>query len=139
MVPFATGLWEVLVARSYVDRSIECAKACKYVVEEMVRPGDPVGHPSDFRNPFESCLRGRERLIARASIAQLVSGDNELTSRAAAVYRDLVKIYRCYDAYKTIFSILLAMDQPAYSPGWSCIVGFFQYPTNDAGTKEHCE
>lgn len=135
MFPFATDLWEILVARDYVDRFIECAEACKYVVEEIIRPGNPVGYPSDFRNPFESCLRARERLIARASIAQLASGDNELASCAAAVYRDLVKLYRCYDAYNTVVSILLATDQPAYSPGWSCIVGFSQYPRMTQGQK----
>jgi len=132
MFPFAINLWEILVARGYVDRFIECAEACGCVVEEIVRPGNPVGHPSDFQNPFESCLRARERLIARASIAQLASGDNELASHAATVYRDLVKLYRCYDAYNIVVSILLATDQPAYSPGWSCIIGFSQYPTNDA-------
>jgi len=132
MFPFATNLWEILVARDYVDRFVKCAEACNYVVEEIVRPGNPVGHPSDFQNPFESCLRARERLIARASIAQLASGDNELASCAANIYRDLVKLYRCYDAYNTVVSILLATDQPAYSPGWSCIIGFSQYPTNDA-------
>ncbi len=132
MFPFAMNLWEILVARDYVDLFIECAEACGCVVEEIVRPGNPVGHPSDFQNPFESCLRARERLIARASIAQLASGDNELASRAATVYRDLVKLYRCYDAYNIVVSILLATDQPAYSPGWSCIIGFSQYPTNDA-------
>ncbi|KAL9126337.1 MAG: hypothetical protein Q9175_007935 [Cornicularia normoerica] len=135
MFPFATNLWEILVARDYVDRFIKCAEACDHVIEEIVRPGNPVGHPSDFRNPFESCLRARERLIARASIAQLAAGDNELASYVAAVYRDLVKLYRCYDAYNKVVSILLKMDQPAYSPRWSCVVGFSQYPTNDAGTK----
>ncbi len=137
--PFATNLWEILVERDYVDQFTGCAKACDYVVEEMVRPGNPIGHPSDFRNPFESCLRARERLIGRASIARLASGDNEFASCAATIYRDLVKLYRCYDAYNTVVSILLAMDQPAYSPGWSCIIGFSQYPTNDAGREEHCE
>ena len=132
MFLFAINLWETLVARDYVDLFIECAEACGCVVEEIVRPGNPVGHPSDFQNPFESCLRARERLIARASIAQLASGDNELASRAATVYRDLVKLYRCYDAYNIVVSILLATDQPAHSPGWSCIIGFSQYPTNDA-------
>jgi len=132
MFPFATNLWEILVARDYVDRFIGCAEACGYVVEEFVRPGNPVGHLSNFRNPFESCLRARERLIARASIAQLASGDNELASCAATIYRDLVKLYRCHNAYNTVVSILLATNQPAYSPGWSCIIGFSQYPTNDA-------
>jgi len=132
MFPFATNLWEILVERDYVDRFIECAKACDYVVEEFVRPGNPVGHLSNFRNPFESCLRARERLIARASIAQLGSSDNELASCAATIYRDLVKLYRCHNAYNTVVSILLATNQPAYSPGWSCIIGFSQYPTNDA-------
>ncbi len=136
MFPFATNLWEILVARDHVDRFIQCAEVC---VEEVVRPGNPVGHPSDFRNPFESCLRARERLIARATIAKLASVDNELALEAAAIYRDPVKLYRCYDAYNTIVSNLLATDQPAYSPGWSCIIGLSQYPTNDAGTKERCE
>lgn len=68
MFPFATDLWEILVACDYVDRFIECTEARNYVVEEIVRPGNPVGHPSDFRNPFESCLRARERLIARACV-----------------------------------------------------------------------
>ena len=130
--PFATNLWEILVARNYVDRFIECAEACDCVVEEFIHPKNPVGHPSDFSNSFESCVRARERLIARASIAQLASDDNELALYAAAIYRDLVKLYRCYDAYNTIVSILLAMNQPAYSPGWSCIIGFSQYPTKDA-------
>lgn len=135
MFPFATNLWEILVERDYVDRFIECAKACDYVVEEFVRPGNPVGHLSNFRNPFESCLRARERLIARASIAQLASSDNELASCAATIYRDLVKLYRCHNAYNTVVSILLATNQPAYSPGWSCIIGFSQYPTNDAALE----
>ncbi len=139
MFPFATNFWEILVARDYVDRFIECAEACKHVVEEIIRRGNSAGHLSDSRNPFESCVRARERLIARASIAQLAAGDNELASCAAAVYRDLVKLYRCYDAYNTVVSILLATDQPAYSPGWSCVIGFSQYPTNDAGIKERCE
>ncbi len=133
--PFATNLWEILVARDYVDGFIKCAKACDYVVEELVRPGNPVGYPSNFRNPFESYVRARERLIARASIAQLVSGDNEFTSCAAAIYRDLVKLYRCYDAYNTVVSILFATHQPPYSPGWSCILGFSQYPTNDVAEE----
>ncbi len=130
MFPFAIDLWEILVAPDYVDQFIECAKACKYVVNEIVRPGTPVEHPSDFRNPFESCLRARERLIARASIAQLAqltSSDNKLASCAAAVYRDVVELYRCCDAYNTVVGILLATDQPAYSPEWSCIVGGSHY------------
>ena len=139
MFPFATNLWEILIARDYVGRFIECAEACGFVVEELICPGSPVGHPSDFRNPLESCLRARERLIGRASIARLVSSDNDFASCAATIYRNLVKLYRCYDAYKTVVSILLTINQPAYSPGWSCIIGLSQYPTNDTRTNEHCE
>lgn len=139
MFPFATNLWEILIERDYVDRFVECAEACGYVAEEIICPGKPVGHPSDYRDPFEACLRARERLIARASIAQLASGDNELAFYAAAIYRDLVKVYWCYDAYSIVVSILLATDQPAYSPGWFCIIRFSQYLINDAGTKERCE
>lgn len=69
MFPFATNLWKILVERDYVDRFIECVKACDYVVEEFVRSSNSVGHLFNFRNPFKSCLRVRERLIARASIA----------------------------------------------------------------------
>lgn len=137
--PFAIDLWEILVARDYVKGFIKCAEARTYVVEEIVRPGDPVGHPSDFQNPFQSCLTARERLIARASIAQLASGKNEFASCVATIYRDLVKLYRCYDVYRAIVLKLLTVDQPAHSPGWSCIIGFSQYPTDEAGTKEHCE
>lgn len=128
MFPFAKNLWEILLARGHVDMFIECAKAFDYVVEEIVRPGNPVEHPSNFRNPFESYLGARERLIARASIAQLVSGDNKIASCAATIYCDLVKLYRCYDAYKIVVSTLHATDQPAYPPGWSCIIGYSQYP-----------
>lgn len=108
--PFAIDLWEILTERDYVDRFIECAEACNYLVEKTVRPGNPIEHSSDFRDFFEACLRARERLIARASIAQLASGDNELASCVAAIYRDLVKLYRCYDAYNIIVLILLATD-----------------------------
>ena len=139
MFPFATNLWEILIAPNYVDPFIECAEACGFVAEQLICPGDPVGHPSDFRNPFESSLRARERLIGRASIAWLASRDNDFASRAATIYRDLVKLYRCYDAYKTVVSTLLHINQPAYSPGWSCIVGLSQYPTNDTRINEHCE
>ena len=139
MFPFATNLWEILIARDYVDQFIECAEACGFVVEELTCPGDPVGHPCDVRNPFESCLRARERLIGRASIAWLASSGDDFASRAATIYRDLVKLYRCYNAYKTVVSDLLLINQPAYSPGWSCIIGLSQYPTNDTRTNEHCE
>ncbi len=139
MFPFATDLWEILVARDYADRFIECAEACDCIVEEIVCPGSPVGQSSNFQSPFESCLGARERLIARASIAQLASNDNELASSAAIIYRNLVKLYRCYDAYKTVVAILLSTDQPPYSPGWSCTIGFSQYPTHHAGTRERCE
>ena len=139
MFPFATNLWEILVTRKDVDRFIQCAEACGYVVDELVRPGEPVGRPSDFRCPFDSRMVARERLIGRASIARLVSGDSEFASCTATIYRDLVKLYRCYDAYNTVVLALRATDHPPYSPGWSCIIGFSQYPTNDAGTKEHCE
>jgi len=136
MFPFAPDIWEILVARDYANRFIEGAEACGHTVEESIRPGSPVGQPSDLWSPFESCLGARERLIARASIAQLASGDNKLTSSAAIIYRDLVKLYRCYDVYGNVVSTLLTIDQPAYSPGWSCTIGFSQYPTNHAGIRD---
>lgn len=133
--PFAIDLWEILVERDYVNQFTECAKACDYVVEKNVHPGNPVGRPSEFRNRFESCLRARERLIGRASITRLASGNNKFASCAATIYRDLVKLYRCYDAYKTLVSMLLATDQPTYTPGWSCVTGLSRYPTVMQGEK----
>jgi len=138
MFPFATDLWEILVALDYANQFIECAKACDCLVEEVVHPGSPVGQSSDFWSPFESCLRARERLIARALIAQLASGLNELAPSAAPIYRDLVRLYECYDASKTLVALLLDTDQPLYSPGWSCIIDSSQYPSPHVGTKR-CE
>ena len=137
--PFATNLWETLVARNYVGRFIKCVEGCGYVVEENVRPGHPVRHLLDVWRPCESCLRARERLIGRASIARLASGDSEFASGAATIYRDLVKLYRCSEVYNIVISNLLNTDQPPYPPGWSCTVGFSQYPTNNEATEEHCE
>jgi len=137
--PFATNLWEVLVTRDYVDKFVLCSKACGYVVEENIRPGMPVGHPSDIHNSFESYLRARERLIGRALVARLASSNDDFAFCAAGIYRDLLKIYRCYDVYNTIVTLLLDLDQPPYSPGWSCIIGSREYPTIKAEIEEHCE
>ena len=124
MVPFATDIWEILVERKYVDDFIICAQHCGYGVEKNIHPGHSIEEPSDLRSSFGSCMRARERLVGRASIAQLVSNDNDFDRDAANVYRNLVKLYRCYNAYNKVVSLLLAIDQPLYSPRWSSTIGF---------------
>ena len=139
MFSFVTDLWEILIACDYINQFIKCTEACNYVVEEIIRPGNPAEHSSDFQNPFESCLRAHEWLIAWALITQLASGNNEQAFSVATIYHSLMKLYWCFDVYNTVVSILLATDQPAYSSGWFCIIKLSQYLTNYTGTKDHCE
>ncbi|KAL9128708.1 MAG: hypothetical protein Q9217_002669 [Psora testacea] len=133
--PFGENLWEVLVSYKSIEQFKTCVEACHVEIEDDCHPGKPVEDPSCSLNRFQSCLRARERLIARAFVAQLASkGKIGIEDQIATIYRDLVKLYRCYHAYMTIDTSQLSLDKAACSPGWSCTIGPFQYGLDYAAT-----